>query len=105
MPGASSCLHENSGPVAIHGLRHAQVVDVFIRCSTVPIAVVAPMYAPFYDSTARERLPETDPLLSFSVRRRAAHCSHAVWWGKCCKLWMDTMVKWGAQRLRRSHGK
>ena len=53
------------------------MVDVFIRCSTVPIAVVAPMYAPFYDSTARERLPETDPLLSFSVRRRAAHC--VVW--------------------------
>ena len=56
-----------------------QVVDVFIRCSTVPIAVVAPMYAPFYDSTARERLPETDPLLSFSVRRSASHCLHAVW--------------------------
>lgn len=60
-----------------------QVVDVFIRCSTVPIAVVAPMYAPFYDSTARERLPETDPLLSFSVCRIAVHCSHAVWLGKC----------------------
>ncbi|KAK9845225.1 hypothetical protein WJX81_000502 [Elliptochloris bilobata] len=45
-----------------------KMVDVFIRCSTVPIAVVAPMYAPFYDSIARERLPETDPLLSFSVR-------------------------------------
>lgn len=45
----------------------SQVVDVFIRCSKSPIAMVAPMYAPFYDQTARERLPETDPLLSFSV--------------------------------------
>ena len=51
-----------------------QVVDVFIRCSTVPIAVVAPMYAPFYDSTARERLPETDPLLSFSVQSAQLLC-------------------------------
>ena len=76
---ASLCIHENKTTAAIHDLRHMQVVDVFIRCSTVPIAVVAPMYAPFYDSTARERLPETDPLLSFSVRRSASHCLHAVW--------------------------
>lgn len=48
--------------------RRRQVVDVFIRCSTAPIAVVAPMYAPFYEDSARDRLPITDPLLSFSAR-------------------------------------
>lgn len=41
---------------------------MFIRHSSTPIAVVAPMYAPFYDPSACERLPETDPLLSFSVQ-------------------------------------
>ncbi len=55
-----------------HRQRHWQVVDVFIRCSTAPIAVVAPMYAPFYEDSARDCLPTADPLLSFSVRAESS---------------------------------